>query len=249
MGDRRKVAAIATLSESRSLILQREVVKYYSQLAKSIKTQFLNFGIDGVNSAINNAETILTNILIDKNGATVDQVGNKQLNIIESRIKKQFEIDFANQLQFFLASRALRTTLLVSGTDRAQAAGIVANGFTVGLTQTEIAAQLSATFTSVAKAFRASMIARTETSIAAAEAQNRAVDEAEVEIVKEWVAINDDRTRDNHKSPDVDGQIREKEGTFQVGLDTMRGPHDLSASAGNIVNCRCVLNYIPKSIL
>ena len=249
MGDRRKVGSIATLRVNRSLILQRGVVTYYKFLAREIAKQFKLLGMEGVISAINNAETMLTNLLITENGLTADAIGNKQLALIEARIKKQFGFDFASQMQFFLAARALKTVSLVSGTDRAAAAGIISVGFANGLTNIEISNQLQAQFTSIATAYRAARIARTETFIASSEAQDVSAKESGVDLVKEWVAIDDDRTRNNHKSPSVDGQIREMDGTFQVGIDTMKGPHDPSASAGNIVNCRCVLNYIPKSIL
>jgi len=249
MGDRRKVSAIVTIREARNLELQKEVVRYYQMLAREIAKQFLDFGIDGVNSAITNQETKLVNALIRVNGGTVDAIGNKQLNIIERRVLKQFNFDFSNQMQFFLAARALKTASLVSGTDRAQASSIIISGFSDGLTNVEIAKSLSAQFTSIATAYRAARIARTETAIVAAESQNVAAKESGVELVKQWLAIDDDRTRVNHKSASVDEQIRELDGTFQVGFDVMKGPHDPSASAGNVVNCRCVLNYIPKSIL
>lgn len=249
MGDRRKVGSIASLIEDRSVKLQSDVVRYYRALARKIASEFIIFGLDGVLSAINNAEVGLTNSLIDRGGQTADAVGNKQLNIIESRVKKKFHVDFAQQLQFFLAARALRTSSLISGTDRAQASAIITTGLATGLTNIEIAGQLRLQFTSIATAYRAARIARTETSIAASEAQDRSARESDVELVKEWVSISDDRTRANHRSKSVDGQIREIDGTFQVGFDTMKGPHDLSASAGNVINCRCVLNYIPKSIL
>jgi len=249
MGDRRKVSSIAALRDKRTLLLQAIVISHYRRLARKIASEFLLFGLDGVISAINNLELELTNALIDSAGTTVDAIGNKQLDIIDARLRKQFTIDFANQLQFFIASRALRTSSLVSGTDRAQAAAIISTGFANGLTNREISKSLGLQFTSIATAFRAERIARTETSIAASEAQDRSAKESGVELVKEWVAINDDRTRANHLSSAVDGQIREVDGTFLVGFDTMKGPHDLSASAGNIINCRCVLNYIPKSVL
>jgi len=244
MGDKRKVAAIATLREAQSMKLQRDVVRYFRRLAAEIAEQFLLFEQDGVNSAINNAETQLMNDMIKRNGETADIIGNKQLSIIDSRVKKQFEVDFANQMNFFITSRALQSTAFISQTDRKTASNIITSGFNDGLSNPEIAKKLQSEFTTIATAYRAATIARTETAIAAAEAQERGARESGVDVVKEWVAIEDDRTRTDHSI--VDGQIREMDGTFQVGPDTMKAPHDPNASAGNVINCRCVMNYIPR---
>jgi len=112
MGDRRKVRAIDLTRERRILILQRGVAAYFRRLANDISRQFLEFGKEGVVSAITNAENTLEDLLLAVSQETVNDIGNQQLEIIVRRIKKQLQIDFANQLAFFLASRALRTKLI-----------------------------------------------------------------------------------------------------------------------------------------
>lgn len=54
---------------------------------------------------------------------------------------------------------------------------------------------------------------------------------------KQWVATQDDRTRDAHA--DADGQIVGIDEPFNVGGEQMDAPGDFSASAENTANCRC----------
>lgn len=55
-------------------------------------------------------------------------------------------------------------------------------------------------------------------------------------IVKQWDATLDARTRDSHAK--VDGEIRELDKPFSNGLDF---PGDPSGRAGEVINCRCAI--------
>lgn len=58
---------------------------------------------------------------------------------------------------------------------------------------------------------------------------------------KTWIAELDDRTRPDHAA--VDFMKIPIDDMFQVGNDLMRFPHDYTASAENVVNCRCSCIY------
>lgn len=58
---------------------------------------------------------------------------------------------------------------------------------------------------------------------------------------KEWVAIQDERTRIAHYL--ISGTKIPLDEYFDVGGEMMLYPHDMNASAGNVVNCRCSLIY------
>lgn len=55
------------------------------------------------------------------------------------------------------------------------------------------------------------------------------------DVVKQWDAALDSRTRDSHAR--VDGEIREEDEKFSNGL---KFPGDPSGSAAEVINCRCV---------
>ncbi len=54
---------------------------------------------------------------------------------------------------------------------------------------------------------------------------------------KEWLSVQDDRTRDDHA--DADGQVVAIDEDFDVGGEALAYPGDPSASAENVCNCRC----------
>lgn len=92
--------------------------------------------------------------------------------------------------------------------------------------------------------FRADTIARTETVAAYVQgdlAGARALgDNGPVEKV--WVATFDARTRPSHEEAhDQCVPIDEK---FSVGGELMDAPHDPDADAGEVVNCRCYVEFL-----
>lgn len=95
-------------------------------------------------------------------------------------------------------------------------------------------------------AFRADAIARTETHNAAMYASEGTAksmrSEFDVQLMKRWNTVQDERTRishaamSNHPAVDLDG-------FFLVGGEKLARPGDPNGSAGNVINCRCVLTY------
>lgn len=86
---------------------------------------------------------------------------------------------------------------------------------------------------------RAMRIARTEGHgvqvQAAVDVQHKAKEKG-ADIVKQWDAALDKRTRDSHRQ--VDGEIRELDEPFSNG---MMYPSDPAGGASEVVNCRCAL--------
>jgi len=54
---------------------------------------------------------------------------------------------------------------------------------------------------------------------------------------KEWLAVQDDRTRDEHA--EADGQAVDIDASFVVGGQLLAYPGDPAGDPGNIINCRC----------
>lgn len=100
--------------------------------------------------------------------------------------------------------------------------------------------------------WRARMIVRTETLIASDYGRKLAADKSDYETGKEWIAANDHRTRHSHRA--VDGEVVAQDAKFAVsiykgnlpiGVEMMTGPGDPTASAGNVINCRCTAALVP----
>ena len=94
---------------------------------------------------------------------------------------------------------------------------------------------------------RANTIARTETTNAMNKSQVLALHSSGKEWEKSWDAVRDERTRDAHfiMEPTVWIDLNDN---FNVGGELLGYPGDitLGASAGNVINCRCSLNFKEK---
>lgn len=58
-------------------------------------------------------------------------------------------------------------------------------------------------------------------------------------MIKEWVAVNDNRTRPAHRH--ANGQQVPLDQPFNVGGEELMYPGDSNGSAGNVINCRCTM--------
>lgn len=114
----------------------------------------------------------------------------------------------------------------------------VSRGIATGISYTEIARNISNA--SKAPLSRAKTIARTEGHrikvSATADAQHVAKAKG-ADVVKQWDATLDGRTRDSHRM--VDGEVRELDEKFS---NSLMQPGDPAGGAEEVVNCRCELN-------
>lgn len=85
---------------------------------------------------------------------------------------------------------------------------------------------------------RAMLIARTESTGAGNFGALQAL-LSEGVASKEWVATNDNRTRETHA--DADGQVVPLDGKFLVGTSRMVMPGDPDAPVEEVANCRCTI--------
>ena len=94
-------------------------------------------------------------------------------------------------------------------------------------------------------AFRAFTIARTELHNSLEWSSLETAKSLEVPFVKQWQTWMDGRERASHRS--VNGQRVKPNEPFNVDGDRMLIPGDNSfgASAGNVINCRCVCLHVP----
>lgn len=112
----------------------------------------------------------------------------------------------------------------------------ISRGIASGLSYSDIARNLKNA--TAAPMSRAKTITRTEghriQQTSARDAQYAAKAKG-ADVVKQWGAALDGRTRDSHRR--VDGEIRELDEKFSNGL---RFPGDPHGSAAEVVNCRCI---------
>lgn len=139
---------------------------------------------------------------------------------------------------------ALRKAALIADTDRDEIVGAIARGLEEGLGTAEIATGIRK-LTGMTP-FRSALIARTETHAAATYGSITSVRDAEeqleVQMLKGWLPTSDGRTRPEHLAMRGHPAIPLGE-KFIVGGEAMDRPGDPSASAKNVIACRCSLVY------
>lgn len=95
--------------------------------------------------------------------------------------------------------------------------------------------------------WQALRIARTETTSAANFAAFETAKQSDLLLDKVWISVQDDRTRLNpFDHLDMNNQKQELEKPFFVGGENIQYPGDSKASAGNVINCRCSVSFIPR---
>lgn len=91
---------------------------------------------------------------------------------------------------------------------------------------------------------RSLVISRTETTTSANYTTLTAGREANYVTVKQWLAIEDNRTRPSHAQ--ADGQEVGLNEFFIVGGSQMEYPGDIRGGANQVVNCRCATLIVPQ---
>lgn len=90
-------------------------------------------------------------------------------------------------------------------------------------------------------------IARTETTTSSNFAAIKAAQESDLVLDKMWISVQDNRTRITpFDHLDMNGQKQELNKPFFVGGENIQYPGDANASAGNVINCRCTIAFVPR---
>lgn len=142
----------------------------------------------------------------------------------------------------FISSEAMRQRITnVTETTRQQIIGQVSRGYSDGLGVAEIAKAVSKKVPSISRV-RGALIARTETHGAANAGADAGARETGLQMRKEWVSAEDERTRPDHR--EADGQVIDMDAKFDVGSDRLEYPGDPAGSAAQVINCRCSVSHI-----
>lgn len=90
-------------------------------------------------------------------------------------------------------------------------------------------------------------IARTETTTSSNFAAIKTAEQSDLVLDKVWISVQDNRTRITpYDHFDMNDQKQELNKPFFVGGENIQYPGDTKASAGNVINCRCTIAFVPK---
>lgn len=167
----------------------------------------------------------------------VDAVGKSGRKSLEI---KDAQGIFERLIADYIAQWAARKVTLVTDTTKAQIRRSLDAGQAEGLGTDALARKLRKDLGGAFTQLRAHVIARTETHSAANAANDAAIDSLGInssELSKEWVAANDERTREDHAQ--ANGQVRPRGEPFNVGGASLDYPGDPSGPPEQVIMCRC----------
>ena len=139
---------------------------------------------------------------------------------------------------------AARQVVAINTSTEERIRGVVQRSLAQGLTTKEVAAAIESTLGGQAKA-RSFSIARTEVGMATAAGDHLAARASGLDMVKVWLTANDGGER-HPSEPGLEGQERNMADLFDVRGAPMLFPLDPNGPASEVVNCRCVTEYVPR---
>lgn len=171
------------------------------------------------------------------------------LNIRQQQVKARMPMGFSERIvelmRQYYGIDLLNDAELMTRYSRQVIADVLSDAAITGLSINEIVRKLEThpEFNQM----RARRIARTETVTAANGAAMINAKESGIPKNKEWMAVNDRRTRHSHRN--IDGRVVGLDDAFNVNGTMMmqpgvrKQPNGLDVPASEVVNCRCVLGF------
>ena len=161
--------------------------------------------------------------------------------------KKEMSDTFLRAMRAFITRWVAKKVVDISSTTVNILQGVVQSSIEDGLSVAETAKIIRQKGEQFA-GYRANLIARTEIHSASQAGSLSATQQVGGDIIKEWVPVMDDRTRDGDNS-DFDhtnvASVPLNE-PFIVSGEALMYPGDPAGSAGSVINCRCAMTYIMR---
>lgn len=228
--------------------LDSAMIRHAGKVYKALKTQISSFTYDVRNGGLQYGRARLTLGLLNPAMAETIQSIYLEEGLRAARFQRsqQKRIGFNERLtedikNYFKLHLLEHAVLPISQTTIDQINAVLDRAQENGWSVDETLAYLEGPVFREITRNRAQTIVRTETGRAVNYGQLSAANESDYEMVKEWVAVNDNRTRRTHRHlTGVDGEQRDLLKKFSNGL---LFPGDPRGEAKEIINCRCVLAF------
>lgn len=225
----RLIAAIERRFEPR---IAREIAR---AMREAVDFWLANGNVPALPEHRANIETIvhdMAKVAVRAFGARILMQQRGHLVVIE---RKDFAETLSRMAQRYIMLEGVRRHITeITETTRNQIITATQRGFDEGL-GTDAIARVIRDVTPGLSRSRAHIIARTESHGAANYGANAAAKETGLQILKEWVASQDERTREAHA--EADGQTVQMDEPFIVGGEALMYPGDPGGSAENVINC------------
>jgi SPP1 gp7 family putative phage head morphogenesis protein len=236
---RREVQEQNRLRDGFERKLRAQVFSLFSDVGQAAREEYERTG--KVVTAPDVLPRRLKKILDSHYRAVIDEFG---LRVLRSR---KGDSQFETLIQQYIRQNGASAVQNVSSTVRGKIRQIIATAEAEGPGVAPIGRQISDAMSGGFSRNRAATIARTETHNAASYASLETAKQLSIpNVKKQWVSVNDPRTRSHHSR--MNGTQVEMDEDFTVpynGVEyKMERPGDPRGGAANVINCRCVLIYV-----
>ena len=224
---------------------QARLKSYYNGMAKDVINAYETRSNLQINLVLNERRTILQNLF----RIQYIVIANAFKNYASDRMQnvKDFDSDFDRKLNLYIEENVGTLVTDINETTRRRIASIINDSYNSGVSEVETGNLLRNTILGFGVA-RANLIARTETHRTASWANETVAENMNIAgTVKEWIAIQDARTRVTHSI--ASGQQIPLEQNFVVGGDRLKYPGDPKGSPAETINCRCSVIYTTPDFL
>jgi len=235
----------------------RETLRLQAQLEARIRKGMQNEITRAMRAAAGNAtrngRVAGTNAAMSEHAAKVEALiaadymaaakvfGDKLLRDLGLKSIKQ-EDPFAAAVAQFIRVEGAKKAKDITATTRNQILRILGEAEAEGVGLDEAARMLAREAPGISRV-RAAVIARTETHTAAMFGYQEQAKATGLELLKEWVTVEDERAREDHAQSNA--QTVGMNDPFIVGGEELQYPGDPSASPEQTINCRCAMVHIP----
>jgi len=224
------------------LIVQKQLRKQYNAAASRVES-----GSDRISSAVDRNKKEFQKVIEAQYIRTAKRFApmifdnlSKGKGIQVKSIETEFDAFIIRWAKLIAAQKVVD----VSKSTKSKIAAVIMAGREEGLSSAAIGRKIRKDIAPIDTVYRAERIARTETHTAAVGGMTEAMETTGLTYTKEWAAALDSRTRDSHQA--ANGQEVAQDKPFIVDGEELMFPGDPNGSAGNIINCRCVVFYNTK---
>jgi len=226
------------------LIVQKQLKKQYSAAASRVES-----GSDKISSAVDRNKKEFQKVIQAQYIRTAKRFAPMIFDNL-SKAKgiqiKSIETEFDAFVWKWARLIAAQKVVDVSNATKNKIAAVIMAGREEGLSSAAIGRHIRKDIIPIDTVYRAERIARTETHTAAVGGMTEAMETTGLTYTKSWVAALDDRTRESHRQAEIDNVDIPQDKPFIVDGEELMYPGDANGSAGNIINCRCVVFYNTK---
>ncbi len=175
--------------------------------------------------------------------ARIKPLNGKSQEEHELECKAEIDDGYEEAVSMFVRRWGARKATQISNTSRVKIQRVITKGTTEGLDERAMGRLIMERVGGSMGARRARTIARTEAHSASQDAAFELVQASGIDVTKEWIAVEDERTREDHL--EVNGTELPMHEHFKVGDSEMLYPGDPTGLAEEVINCRCVCIYNP----